>query len=178
MRVPPHYREAASRVPSVGRLVANIDIAPTVLDLAGAEPCRLRHGCRTMDGRSLMPLLTDSGRWPGDRGLLTEYREPDLPRYSTCEFAGVRTRDDIYVEHYRVADPTTGRCVDQSPPQVELYDLAADPFELNNRCYGGSRANCRQDHLQADLDHRLAKLRVCAGIRGRDDRVDGRPFCE
>ena len=33
--------------------VANIDLAPTILELAGAEPC-WRGGCRTLDGRSLL----------------------------------------------------------------------------------------------------------------------------
>ena len=178
MRVPRRYREGASRVPDVGKLVGNIDIAPTILDLARAKPCRPHHGCRAMDGRSVMPLLTGSGDWPEDRGLLAEFREPDLPRYSTCEFAGIRTRDAIYVEHYRVVNPSTGRCVDHIPPAVELYNLSSDPFQLDNQCYGGSTDNCRHDEAQADLDRRLAKLRQCIGIRGRDERMDGRPFCE
>jgi N-acetylglucosamine-6-sulfatase len=177
MRVPWRYRDGASR-PNVGKLVGNIDLAPTILALANADPCRPRHGCRTMDGRSLLPLVTGSGRWPDDRALLTEYRQPNLPRYSTCEFAGIRTRDEIYVEHYRVANASTGQCDDLDPPAVELYNLASDPYELDNQCYGGDAANCRRDEVQADLERRLAKLRECAGIRGRNEKVNGRPFCE
>jgi N-acetylglucosamine-6-sulfatase len=178
MRVPRRYRDGAGRVPDVGKLVGNIDIAPTILALAHADPCRPRHGCRTMDGRSLLPLLTGSGRWPDERALLAEYREPDLPRYSTCEFAGIRTRDEIYVEHYRVANASTGQCDDLDPPAVELYNLASDPYELDNQCFAGVKANCRRDDVQADLDRRLARLRACAGITGRDEKVSGRPFCE
>jgi N-acetylglucosamine-6-sulfatase len=178
MRVPARYRDFVPRVAHVDKLVGNIDIAPTILDLARADPCRPRHGCRTMDGRSVMPLLRDHGRWPDDRALLTEYREPGLPRYSTCEFAGIRTRDEIYVEHYRVANGVTGECDDLDPPDVELYNLDSDPFELDNLCFAGVKANCRQDEVQADLERRLAKLRVCAGIRGRDEKVEGRPYCE
>lgn len=178
LRVPRPYRDGAPRVREVGKLVGNIDIAPTILDLAGAKPCRLHHGCRTMDGRSLMPLLTGSRGWPSDRGLLTEYREPGLPRYSTCEFAGIRTRELIYVEHYRVTDPSTGGCVDANPPQVERYDLKADPFELHNRCYGGSPTSCPHGNQQAELEARLAKLRKCIGITGRDEPVPGHPYCE
>ena len=38
--------------------VANIDLAPTILKLAGAQPCRAgQRTCRRMDGRSLLPLL-------------------------------------------------------------------------------------------------------------------------
>jgi N-acetylglucosamine-6-sulfatase len=178
MRVPSRYRQGATLKPDVAKLMGNIDVAPTIVDLADADPCRPRHGCRTMDGRSVMPLLTGRGRWPRDRALLTEYREPGLPRYSTCEFAGIRTRDEIYVEHYRVANASTGQCDDLDPPDVELYNLASDPFELDNQCFGGVKANCRQDEIQADLERRLARLRECAGTRGRDEQVDGRPFCE
>jgi N-acetylglucosamine-6-sulfatase len=178
MRVPSRYRDHASEIPDVRKLVGNIDVAPTVLDLAQAEPCRPGHGCRTMDGRSVMPLLSGHGFWPRGRGLLTEYREPDLPRYSTCEFAGIRTRDEIYVEHYRVANAGTGQCDDLDPPDVELYDLDSDPYELDNLCFAGVKANCRQDAVQADLERRLAALRDCTGIRSRDKKVVGRPFCE
>ena len=48
---------------------ANIDIAPTLTQLAGASPCNPDVGCRTMDGRSLRPLLEGTGRWPSNRGL-------------------------------------------------------------------------------------------------------------
>jgi N-acetylglucosamine-6-sulfatase len=180
IRVPKRYRLGAVRPPQVGKPVGNIDIAPTILALAHAKPCRPGHGCRRMDGRSLMPLLTDSGAFPDDRGLLTEYRVPTFSRHSTCQFAGIRLRDEMYVEHYRVVRLADGsnRCEDVSPPYVELYNLSSDPFELDNQCYGGLRANCRQDELQAELDDRLAKLRRCAGVEGRNRKVAGHPFCE
>jgi N-acetylglucosamine-6-sulfatase len=180
MRVPPRYRGDASRVDQVGKPVSNIDIAPTILDLADGRPCRRGHGCRTMDGRSLMPLLSGSGDFPDDRGLLTQYREPNYQRYSTCEFAGIRLRDEVYIEHYRVAKSNNGtvRCDDVTPPNVELYNLSSDPFQLDNQCRGGLRANCRQDELQAELDARLAQLRRCHGVEGRDRKVPHHPFCE
>ena len=177
IKLPGRFREFAEPPHENDRVVGNIDLAPTILDLAGAEPCASDGNCRTMDGRSLMPLLQRSGDWPDRGGLLTEYREPDLPRYSTCEFAGIRTRSDIYVEHYRVADATGGTCVDQNPPDVERYDLASDPFELDNACFGGSPANCPVDAKQSELEARLQELRQCAGVKGRDERVDDRPFC-
>jgi hypothetical protein len=73
-------------------------------------------------------------------------------------------------------NPRTLRCVPAD--QRERYDLREDPFELRNRCYGGDAANCPVDSTQADLEFRLSQLRDCAGISGRDQRVDGRPFCE
>ena len=138
--MPKRYRGGASRVKKVGRPVGNIDLAPTILDLAHARPCSTPDHCRTMDGRSLMPLLTRSGRWPHNRALLTEYRMADAGRYATCEFAGIRTRDDIYVRHSRVVDPSTSQCVPDD--ERERYDLKKDPFELRNLCFGGSSDNC------------------------------------
>jgi len=176
IRAPKRYRGGAPRVKRSGRTVGNIDLAPTILDLAGARPCSASGNCRTMDGRSLMPLLRRSSRWPRGRGLLTEYRVGDVGRFASCEFAGIRTRDTLYVRHFRVVEPGTSECV--SVDQRERYNLRRDPFELHNLCFGGSSDSCPLDDKQLDLEVRLSRLRSCAGIAGRDDRVGGRPFCE
>jgi arylsulfatase A-like enzyme len=176
IRVPQRYRHHAARVRKVGRPVGNIDLAPTILDLARARPCSAPGDCRTMDGRSLMPLLRRSSHWPHGRALLTEYRVGDAGRYATCEFAGIRTREDIYVRHFRVVDPGTSQCVPDD--ESERYSLRKDPFELRNLCFGGSSSNCPVGAKQLDLELRLSQLRRCAGIAGRDGRVRGRPFCE
>ena len=176
IRAPKRYRDGASRVRKVGRPVGNIDLAPTILDLTGARPCSAPGHCRTMDGRSLMPLLRRSGSWPQGRGLLTEYRVPDAGRYATCEFAGIRTRDSIYVRHSRVVDPSTSQCI--ATDERERYNLKKDPFELRNQCFGGSSSSCPVGAKQLDLELRLSELRDCAGVAGRDPRVGARPFCE
>jgi N-acetylglucosamine-6-sulfatase len=176
IRAPKRYRAGASRVRMVGKPVGNIDLAPTILDLTGAVPCSAPGDCRTMDGRSLMPLLRRSGRWPRGRGLLTEYRVGDAGRYATCEFAGIRTRANLYVRHSRVVDPGTSQCVPVD--ERERYNLKKDPFELHNLCFGGSSGKCPLSDTQLNLEARLSQLRDCAGIVGRDDRVGGHPFCE
>jgi arylsulfatase A-like enzyme len=176
IRAPKRYRDGAPRVGKVGRPVGNIDLAPTILDLAGARPCVAPGECRTMDGRSLMPLLRRSGRWPRARALLTEYRVGDAGRYATCEFTGIRTRDNVYVRHTRVIQPGTSQCVPAD--QRERYDLNRDPYQLDNLCFGGIGANCPPGAQQRDLELRLGQLRACAGVPGRDGRVGGRPFCE
>jgi arylsulfatase A-like enzyme len=175
IRAPKRYWDGASQVRKVGRPVGNIDLAPTILDLTAAGSCSAPGHCRTMDGRSLMPLLRRSASWPRRRGLLTEYRA-GVARYATCEFAGIRTRYDLYVRYSMVVDPSTGQCVPDD--ERERYDLTEDPFELRNLCFGGKSGNCPVDAKQLDLETRLSQLRNCAGIAGRDHRVGAHPFCE
>ena len=164
-------------MPLVGKPVANIDLAPTILDLAGAQPCLRSGPCRTMDGRSLMPLLTRSGGWPHDRGLLTEYQAPDAGRYATCEFAGIRTSDNIYVEHSqgRSTRPRASAC----PPTSASDTTSRRTRSSSTTCAPvEAPANCPTSAKQANLEARLNRLRDCAGIAGRDQQVDGRPYCE
>jgi N-acetylglucosamine-6-sulfatase len=175
IRVPRRYRDGTSVPRSVGKPVANIDLAPTILALAHGQPCPPEGGCRTMDGRSLLPLLTGSGNWPRRRALLTEYRTDNPTRYGTCNFAGIRTSRTIYVEHYSAFDSATGKC--EPTHQVERYNLRRDPFELRNLCHGGSPASCPGGKSQRRLRRHLQRLRRCAGIKGRDEPIDSRPFC-
>ena len=132
--------------------------------------------CRTMDGRSLMPLLKRSGRWPRDRALLTEYSARTRGRYATCEFAGISTRDALYVEHSRVFDPGTGQCVADRPGRALRPE--AGPVRAPQPVLRGKPRQLPGRRLAARPRVRLGQLRNCAGIAGRDDRVGGRPFCE
>jgi N-acetylglucosamine-6-sulfatase len=176
MRVPKRYLGGAKRVRAVHNPVANIDIAPTILDLAHAQPCNRNGACRTIDGRSLMPLLRSKGGWPHGRGILTEYSDPHAGRYATCKFAGIRTSKDIYVQHSSVVTPGTRDC--EPADERERYNFKQDPSELHNMCHGGTPASCPADKRQFKLELRLNNLRDCAGVAGRDQPVNGRPFCE
>jgi hypothetical protein len=92
---------------NVGNLVANIDVAPTILDAANALPNR------PLDGRSLFPLLDDSSlEWGRDVLLSTT----GLGRQT---YSAIRTYRFMYAEH--------------SNGDKELYDLRSDPHELSNR---------------------------------------------
>ena len=88
-------------------LVANIDLAPTIADVAGVD-------LPDAEGESLVPLL--KGTVEGWRSaLLIEHLRGTNPIPTYC---AVRT------ERYLFASYGTG--------ERELYDLRADPFELRN----------------------------------------------
>lgn len=114
---------------------ANVDLAPTIAELAGAEPTR------SMDGRSLLPALR--GRAMPSRDVLLENldeaRVPKQPLY-----AGLRNRRYSYVEY--------------EPRGRELYDMRADPDQLENMA---ERPDARP--LVERLSRRLAGLRDCKG---------------
>jgi arylsulfatase A-like enzyme len=141
--------EEASRVPLIVRgpgvpagrtlehMVLNNDYAPTVADLAGVSAPDF------VDGRSLVPLLTGTPPPPvswrsafleeGRHGLSNQYR-------------AVRTEDYVYVENG--AENNAG--------ERELYDLRADPYQLENEFATADPA------LVARLQERLGALRDCA----------------
>jgi arylsulfatase A-like enzyme len=121
-------------------LVGNIDLAPTILALAHVRPLDV------MDGRSLKPLLQSAPAtvtWQRDL-LLETGPNPDFP----AVFHAVRTTRFLYVEY------STG--------DRELYDLAKDPDELDNRIDDPAYATVR-----IELAERLAVLEHCHGASCR-----------
>ena len=107
----------------VDRIAAHIDIAPTLLDAAGAEPPAGLH----LDGRSLLGLLTgngDAANWP-DRTLYFQFHRGDEPKPLQA-FGAVGQR-------YKLVHPSPrGEGDWQGELALELYDLEADPGESHN----------------------------------------------
>ena len=111
----------------VDRIAAHIDIAPTLLDVAGVEPPAGLH----LDGRSLLGLLTgngngelDAANWP-DRTLYFQFHRGDEPTPLQA-FAAVGQR-------YKLVHPSPrGEGDWQGELNLELYDLEADPGESRN----------------------------------------------
>ncbi len=142
------YEESA-RIPIVARfpalipakstpeqLVLNIDIAPTVLELAGiARPVE-------MDGRSLVPLFKGP-RPPWRSSFVIEYfTDTVFPRVLNMGYQSLRTERWKYIRYRELKG------------MDELYDLRADPYELSNVI--GAPANKTQlQQLQAELDKLL-----------------------
>lgn len=179
IRVPPAYRRQGGLAPSVALPTASIDLAPTILDLAGVEPCVEEGRCRALDGRSLMPLVEGRGaRWPEDRAIVIEQQNeaPGVDRrrdFGPCTYWAVRTPIEVYIENTSILDTSTdpAACVTQSPPVIEHYDRLADPFQLQNLFNSQSGAG----QHQAELAQQLATLRTCAGTARAP--VPGRTPC-
>ncbi len=132
-----HELPFAVRGPGVARgrsfddLVTNTDIAPTVLDMAGLS------APDWMDGRSFAPFLdgTPPEAWRSSvliEGVRGTYYE--RPAYS-----GVRREDEVYVE-YESGDK-------------EYYDLATDPYQLQNR----------PEAAPQSMEQNLEALKDCSG---------------
>jgi N-acetylglucosamine-6-sulfatase len=149
--------------------VANVDLAPTILELAEVQvPDALQ---RPVDGRSLAPYTY--GRGDPDRAVPIEAKRP--PRRSATgtfvapSWIGVRTARYLYVEHYRAEVPTLAEGFGLeigagSVTDVELYDLAADPHELISR-----HADSAYVVTRAALAGAVGELRRCAGEACRFD---------
>jgi N-acetylglucosamine-6-sulfatase len=130
-------------------LVGNVDLAPTILELAGAEPGRL------LDGRSLLPFARNP-QMVSSRPLLHETagrrfafgREQDAAGAPAAEpvvnYKAVRTPRWLYVEY-----ETGAR---------ELYDLWTDPEQLRSL-----HADPRYEQTRAALARLLMRLADCAG---------------
>jgi N-acetylglucosamine-6-sulfatase len=155
------------------RLVANIDLAPTLVELAQADPCAEQGRCRTMDGHSLLPLLDGrEASWPSNRAVLLELRERPLGGGRLpCDYLAVRTRRDLYVRYTELRDPETGVCTPGL--ELEYYDLRRDPEQLENLASGGDRRRRR-----AELGERLEALRNCSGTADGSAASAGSVPCE
>jgi arylsulfatase A-like enzyme len=131
----------------VTALAGNVDLAPTLAELAGT---RLDFDA---DGRSLRPWLDGSGGPAGWRRTLLldlwagSSRGERDGKTRVPPYHGLRTRDALYVEY------ATG--------ERELYDLENDPAQLENAI-----ASADPERLAA-LSARVAALRSCAGARCR-----------
>jgi arylsulfatase A-like enzyme len=106
-RVESRFRGSTPSLPAL-----NIDIAPTLLDLAGVEvPV-------SMQGRSLAPFLEGESPtdWRTDFFVEHLFDHPEIPKHE-----GVRGERFKYARYF-----------EQVPVHEELYDLFADSLETRN----------------------------------------------
>ncbi|MGZ5312511.1 MAG: sulfatase family protein [Solirubrobacterales bacterium] len=110
--------------------VSNVDLAPTITQLAKARPGL------AFDGRSLLPVARDPV-YGAERELLFESQAYDGS-------AGIRSGRWVYL--------------DDNAQGTELYDLSADPFQLESL-----HASTAHEAIRDQLAARLAQIRTCAG---------------
>lgn len=97
------------------KLVLNIDVAPSLLDLAGYK------NATGMDGESIVPLLDDDKVEWRTRFAYEHYCAPSGIPYYLPRHEGMRTENDKYVYW-----------VDFEEKDEEYFDLIKDPQETNN----------------------------------------------
>ena len=121
---------------TIDQMTANIDISPTITDLAGGQFADF------VDGRSFAPFLLTSEQQPVDwrKALLIE--TGSLERESpVIAYRGIRAENFIYLEYEN--------------GEIEYYDLIADPFEMDNL------ANVLDTETLSNLHTWLEEFKAC-----------------
>ena len=169
---------------TTGELAANIDIAPTILELAGAT------ADKSIDGRSLVPYVTDT-RLRTRRPILfesfvetndVEANGAEPSKLAKSARAG-GTEDENSDEASAVGGAGTGATASITAPpkdyigirlgaykyiewpsgEKELYDITKDPYELNNIARDKNFAPIRNF-----LHNELRDLAECSGRSCRE----------
>lgn len=110
-------------------LVMNLDIAPTLLDIAGvAVP-------PDMQGESFLPLLTDKSA-KGRKAIYYHYYENG--EHAVSPHFGIKTERYKLIRFYKRVE------------SWELYDLKKDPQEMDN-LYGSKKYRKVQNELKTQL---------------------------
>jgi len=120
-----HFYEESAKVPFLIRcpelfsgnrtmepMIQNIDVAPTILEVAGIQKPE------QMPGNSILPLLHGKEVVWRDKIFYEYYWEYDYPQTPTMH--GVRTNRYKLIRYHGIWDTN------------ELYDLQEDPDEMNN----------------------------------------------
>jgi arylsulfatase A-like enzyme len=125
-------------------LASNVDLAPTLLELAGAKiPA-------DMQGRSLVRAFKDNSATIRNEFLIEYYSDKEFSRLQGMGYHAVRT------DRYKLIRYKELKGMD------ELYDLTKDPSELDNLLPDRAPAGVLED-LTARLDGMLGKPAGGAG---------------
>jgi len=125
---------------NISHLVINNDLAPTIVDFAGAKTTL------EMDGRSLKPLLKDPSKNNWREKFLIEFFSQ---KNTFASFFAVRTESSIYVEY--------------GDAGVEFYDLNKDPYQLDSQhdCTSDICKKQIQEHKKWILDLKTCRNGTC-----------------
>lgn len=135
MRIPMLIRYPKMIKPKtvINEMGLNIDIAPTILDLAGIKAPSY------MQGQSMIPLFdTDSANTNWRKSFMFEYYVDDDYPYAGPNMLAIRT------DKYKLVDDFLQNDID------ELYDLENDPGEMQN-LIGNPEYKQVEDSLRVEL---------------------------
>jgi len=121
-------------------MALSIDIAPTLLEVAGLQPSA------GIQGRSLVPVLKKEARNWRSSFLIEYFTDTVFPRIRNMGYVAVRTARHKYI-HYRELEGMD-----------ELYDLEKDPFEETN-IIDRSDARETRRQMEASLQSLLEQTR-------------------
>ncbi|HEU4680379.1 MAG TPA: sulfatase [Gemmatimonadales bacterium] len=180
-----------------GGLVSTVDLAPTILELAGATP----HD--SMQGRSFRAMLTDPGSYPGRTYVFSERNWHDCDEHQravrTAGFKLIRTDAYTDLPLCTAADISMSRSfrslrarakggrltaaqqrLFETPrARIELYDLVNDPWELRNVAGDPAYAKEMRELTRVLQEWIEQSGDFPAAYRVRDDntdRITGVPF--
>jgi len=134
------YPRVARAGSTPAQLAQTIDVASTILEIAGVRDTVAR------DGRSLVPVLSGSPTAWRHSILLEYYNDTVFPRILTMGYKAVRTERYKYIRYTDLAG------------MDELYDLETDPFEMEN-LIDTERGRALLPELTAELE-RLQRSRT------------------
>jgi len=141
------------RVPHGWRLpqiTSTIDLYPTFAQLAGAKIPR------SVDGRSLKPLLEGLKPATWRQAVVIEHHGPDITR-GDPDFPGPFGGNP---PSYNAIRTGTGTYVEYSNGDTEYYNLNKDPYQLSNT------ANNLTSAARGRLHTQLAAISECSGGTG------------
>jgi N-acetylglucosamine-6-sulfatase len=118
------------------QIVLSIDLASTLLDMAGVNPGS------TLQGKSWEPIFSGKVKDWRSSFLIEYYSDIVFPRITNMGYKAVRNQRYKYI-HYTDLDGMN-----------ELYDLASDPYEIHNIINNPGMANILQE-LKKELNRLL-----------------------
>lgn len=126
IRVPLLVRYPRSIKPGsvIQAMVLNIDLAPTLLDFAGADIPR--H----IQGRSWKPIVEGKDRQGRSDWLYEYFWEKSYP-FDPTQY-GIRTTRYKYIRYPDIGNRDPDYPMPGELPYDELYDLESDPLEMRN----------------------------------------------
>ncbi len=119
-----------------GEMILSVDLAPTLLELAGhpIDPA--------MEGMSMVPILKGEKKQWRTSFLVEYYSDTVFPRIYKMGYKAVRTDRYKYIRY------------EELQGMDELYDLQEDPYEVKN-LYGDPDSQDLLSQMKAQLDSLL-----------------------